>query len=65
MYSRQLEQLARQRPGELAATTRHARRPRSQASPAASGSQPRKVLRSQTGWALVALGLRIAESGRR
>lgn len=62
MYPRQLEQLARQRPGELAATTRGTR---SQASPAASGSQPRKVLRSQTGWALVALGLRIAESGRR
>jgi hypothetical protein len=65
MYSRQLEQLARQRPGELAATTRRARRIPSQASAAASGSQSRKVLRSQTGWALVALGLRIAESGRR
>ena len=68
MHSRQLEQLARQRPSELAATARRTRRRRSQAGPASAAglrSQPRKPIRSQTGWALVALGLRIAESGSR
>ncbi len=65
MYSRQLEQLARQRPDELRATTHRTRRTRAAASPAATSHQPRKPIRSQTGWALVALGLRIAESGRR
>ena len=68
MYSRQLEQLARQRPDELRATTHRARRTRqtrTAASPAATRHEPRMPIRSQTGWALVALGLRIAESGRR
>ena len=71
MYSRQLEQLARQRPDELRATThraRQARRTRTAASQAASPTArhvPRRPIRSQTGWALVALGLRIAESGNR
>jgi hypothetical protein len=68
MYSRQLEQLARQRPSELRATTHrtHATRRTSSAfSPAATRDQLRKPIRSHTGWALVALGLKIAESGRR
>jgi hypothetical protein len=58
MYSRQLEQLASQRSRELRATARpdrQARRSRARAKP----------LRRQTGWALVSLGLRIAESGSR
>jgi hypothetical protein len=68
MYPRQLEQLARQRPSELRATThpgRPARRISSAASPAATRHEPRKPIRSHTGWALVALGLKIAESGSR
>jgi hypothetical protein len=65
MYSRQLEQLARQRPSELAATTRRTHRSRTGPSPAVTRQRPRKPIRSQTGWALVALGLRIAESGGR
>jgi len=65
MYSRQLEQLACQRPDELRATTHRARRLGAGASQAAPSHQPRKPIRSQTGWALVALGLRIAESGSR
>ncbi len=59
MYSRQLEQLASQRSRELRTTAgrpdRPARRSRAHAGP----------LRRQTGWALVSLGLRIAESGSR
>ncbi len=58
MYSRQLEQLASQRSRELrtmARPNRPARRSRGRAKP----------LRRQTGWALVSLGLRIAESGSR
>jgi hypothetical protein len=58
MYSRQLEQLASQRPRELKATTRPARPAR----PARSATKP---LRRQTGWALVSIGLRLAESGNR
>ena len=52
MQGRQIEQLARQRTSELA-TTR------------ACVSPPRHhAIRSQAGWAIVAVGLRIAESGR-
>jgi hypothetical protein len=58
MYSRQLEQLARQRPQELKAASRSAR----QARPARMPSRP---LRRHTGWALVSIGLRLAESGSR
>jgi hypothetical protein len=58
MYSRQLEQLASQRPRELKATARSAR----PAGPARSVSKP---LRRSTGWALVSIGLRLAESGNR
>ncbi len=65
MYSRQLEQLARKRPDELRATTRRRSQTRAGASQTTAGHDPRKPIRSQTGWALVALGLRIAESGSR
>jgi hypothetical protein len=57
MYPRQLEQLATRRPSELKAT-RSARPAR----PARAVSKP---LRRQTGWALVSIGLRLAESGNR
>jgi hypothetical protein len=58
MYSRQLEQLANQRPNELKATNR----------PTKPGRRTRttnKPLRRQTGWVLVSIGLRLAESGNR
>ncbi|MGN6791156.1 MAG: hypothetical protein ACTHJW_02070 [Streptosporangiaceae bacterium] len=58
MYSRQLEQLAKQRSTELRATTRSARRAR----PARTQG---RLLRRHTGWALVSIGLRLAESGNR
>jgi len=58
MYSRQLEQLATRRPSELKATTRSA-------GPARPARTARKPLRRQTGWALVSIGLRLAESGNR
>jgi hypothetical protein len=58
MYSRQLEQLASQRASELKATTRQTR-------PARRSRTPTKPLRRQTGWALVSIGLRLAESGNR
>ena len=58
MYSRQLEQLASQRPRELKATTRSAR-------PASHARSVSKPLRRQTGWALIWIGLRLAESGNR
>ncbi|MGI9008159.1 MAG: hypothetical protein ACR2FU_18525 [Streptosporangiaceae bacterium] len=60
MYSRQLEQIASQRPAELRATRAAAARP----APAAAGP-PRKPIRTQTGWALVSIGLRLAASGHR
>lgn len=61
MYSPLNEQLARQRHAELAAKADRRippclrRRPR----------HPGPSLRSSTGWAIVAIGLRIAESGTR
>jgi hypothetical protein len=60
MYTGQLEQLARQRIAELPATppATSASRPPVQASPG-------KSLRTSTGWAIVAIGLRIASSGSR
>jgi hypothetical protein len=62
MYSRQLEQLARQRGRELSEIPRS----RPTATPTrASGRPARKLLRNQTGWALVSIGLRIASSGDR
>lgn len=58
MFSRQLEQLAQQRSNELKATTRSLQA-------GATGRRTRQPIRSQTGWALVAIGLRLAESGSR
>ncbi len=57
MISRQLEQLARQRTDELCSMARHVR-------PAAA-SERKHPIRTQTGWALVAIGLRLAASGGR
>ncbi len=57
MYPRQLEQLARHRPRELRAST--------PVRTAATARGTKKPLRSQTGWALVSIGLRIAASGNR
>lgn len=55
MNSRLVEELARQRHAELIAKTSKPRpAPRKHAGPS---------LRSNTGWAIVAIGLRIAESG--
>ncbi len=57
MYSRQLEDLARRRARELrGATGRKA---------ATTTARSERPLRSRTGWALVWVGLRIAESGSR
>jgi hypothetical protein len=62
MISRQIEQLASQRNAERAAQAAKAHATRtidSRRTPAPAG------LRSQTGWAIVSIGLRIAESGSR
>ena len=54
MHSRQYEQLARQRTAELTAARANV------------ASPPRNsTIRSHAGWAIVAIGLRIAESGTR
>ena len=58
MYSRSLEQLASQRSRELHPAGR-------QAGPARPARVPGKPLRRHTGWALVSIGLRLAESGSR
>ena len=65
MYSRQLEQLAAQHQAELRATNHRTRPARAKTGPAAGGHGLRKPIRNQTGWALVALGLKIAESSGR
>ena len=62
MYSRQLEELARRRGRELSEI--RCSRPTATVS-RASGRPARKVLRNQTGWALVSIGLRIASSANR
>ncbi len=59
MYSRQLEQLASQRPRELQETTKSSKPGTVMAAPRAG------QLRRQTGWALISIGLRLAESGSR
>ena len=60
MYSRQLEQIASQRTTELRAARA------ATASPApATPARQRKPIRTRTGWALVAVGLRLAASGSR
>jgi len=66
MYSRQIEQVASRRPSELRQAAQQ-NRARSATHAAARGPRrfPRKPLRQQTGWALISLGLRIAESASR
>jgi len=58
MYSRSLEQLASQRSREL-------RCPAMPARSAAPARTPGKPIRRHTGWALISIGLRLAESGSR
>jgi hypothetical protein len=58
MHSRQLEQVARQHAAELSTASAQSRRPSDRRPPA-------RQIKRQTGWALVAIGLRIAESGNR
>lgn len=64
MYSRQLEQLAHLRHSEQ---LRHGelRQKASTGRRVAARRAARQPIRSQTGWALIALGLRIAASGGR
>jgi len=57
MFSRQIEQLARQRDAERPVAPPAA--PAAAAGPGTAGH----TLRNQTGWALVAIGLRLAGSG--
>jgi hypothetical protein len=61
MNSRQVEQLATQRYAELTAARAAAR---SRRTTRTAGPQ-RKPIRTQTGWALVSIGLRLAASGSR
>jgi hypothetical protein len=56
MYSHQLEQLARQRTAEL---QRQAGGSRARV----SRRLPGNTIRNRTGWTLISIGLRIAESG--
>ena len=58
MHSRQIEQLASNRQHELQAMVRPARAARPTRAPG-------RPLRRHTGWALVWIGLRLAESGSR
>lgn len=60
MYSRQLEQIATQHTAELRSRPAAAAR-----TVPASTHHQRRPIRTQTGWALVSLGLRLAESGSR
>jgi hypothetical protein len=68
MYTGQLEQLARQRIAELPARTPATRpagsrtRTRADATRSSRGSSGGS-LRTSTGWALVSIGLRLAQSG--
>ncbi len=62
MYHRHLEDIASKRPAELRALRAPARAGR--ADRAAAGPE-RKPIRTQTGWALVSIGLRLAASGNR
>ncbi len=58
MFSRQTEQLARQQDSE---------RPmmRNPVQPPPGHHVPRQTIRTQTGWALVSVGLKLASSGSR
>jgi hypothetical protein len=64
MHPHLLEQLARQRTAELHTAGVRPARPRTHSGPSAQPGSARS-LRTSTGWALVAIGLRIAESGGR
>ncbi len=55
MYSRQIELLARQRTDELTSRSTHAQH-------ATTMRGSRRLIRSQAGWALVSIGLRLAGS---
>lgn len=59
MFSRQLDQLARERHADRSDQTARAQ----SAQTINPGRTP--TIRSQTGWAIVSIGLRIAESGNR
>lgn len=62
MFSLQIEQLARQRQAEREAQIAKAQAVRA----AAEAPKPiARGIRRQTGWAIVSIGLRIAESGNR
>ncbi len=64
MHSYQLEQLARLRTDELrCAAERRARAGRGRADRGRSRRDPGCTMRKRAGWALVAIGLRLAESG--
>jgi len=74
MYSRQLEQLARQRGRELSEIQRARRTVTSTRASGTPAPEPARnparkpggnALRSHTGWALVSIGLRIVASGNR
>jgi hypothetical protein len=58
MFSRQIEQLARQADAERPTGSLAVQ-------PPAGGRVPRQTIRSQTGWALVSVGLRLAAPGTR
>ncbi len=56
MYSRTMEQIASQRSDEI-------RRSASNCRPHLRQRGPRNPIRHQTGWALIEIGLRLANSG--
>jgi hypothetical protein len=58
MFSRQTEQLARLQDSERPTM-------RVPVQPSAAHRVPRQTIRTQTGWALVSVGLRLASSGSR
>ncbi len=67
MYSRQLEQLARQANTDRSAASSAARPAGQRLAQAARPAVAPAVtnLRSRTGWAIVSIGLRVAESANR
>jgi len=75
MFSLQIEQLARQRQAEREARIAKAQVVRAASTAGGSGGSslrastaPKPIargIRRQTGWAIVSIGLRIAESGNR
>lgn len=66
MICRQLEQIAHQRNADLRAAAAKAASMSAAAARPKPASPPRQGgIRTNTGWALVAIGLRIAQSGNR